>query len=415
MRVLYLCYRGNPFCGGQGIYLSYLTKELSKLGVETDIIIGPPYPENIDGWADVYKIENDSLWYHLTRKVPLKRLNRVFTFWGFIDYFLTRIHMFPEMETFSFRSFFFMKKLLKQKHYDIIHDIQCLGWGLLPMKGYGIPIVSTVHHPLTRDRDADFQSNRKLWDFFTTIMFYPITMQRKVINRLDRVITSSYEGVDELDRAFGLPASRISVVYNGMDVDEFSCHGLKREDRAILYVGNTEDRKKGISYLIEAFAGLPEDITLTIVDEGPPKGLTVYNLCKKLGIKEGRVKFTGRLDNKDLVYLYNTKTILVMSSLYEGFGLPAAEAMACEMPVIATSAGALTEVVGSDGAGILVPPEDAESLQNAIVKLLGDRELRIKMGKIGRKRAVDNFAWPAAARNTLEVYKNVIEEYGNKK
>lgn len=414
MRVLFLCYRGNPFCGGQGIYLTYLSKELAKLGVEVDIIIGPPYPENIDRWADVYRLENESYWYCKTTNLPYKRVKDILSLWKFTDWFLTRFHVFPEMETFSFRSFFYLRKLLKEKDYDIIHDIQCLGWGLLPMKGYGVPIVSTVHHPLTRDRDADFLVDRSLWDYYTTIMFYPLTMQRMVINRLDKVITSSYEGVDELKRSFDLDPSMISVVFNGLDVNEFKNTGLSREERSILYVGNTEDRKKGIRYLIEAFAGLPDDVTLTIVDEGPPKRLTAYNLAEKLGV-EKRIIFTGRLPNRDLVRLYNTKTMLIMSSLYEGFGLPAAEAMACEMPVIATAAGALTEVVGRDGAGVIVPPEDSDAIREAAIKLLNNSELRTEMGRKGRQRVVENFAWPVAARNTLEVYKEVIKEYKEKK
>ncbi len=410
MRVLFLCYRGNPYCGGQGIYLYNLTRELAKLGVEIDVIVGPPYPDPMEEWARVFRVENLNLWCERTRRLPYKKLTRIYSFWNFVDYFLTRFHIFPEMETFSFRAFFLLKKLLRENRYDIIHDVQCLGWGLVPMKGYGMPIVTTVHHPLTLDREADFLIDKNAWEMAMTIMFYPLTMQRFVINRLDRVITSSHEGIGVLGEAFGLRKERISAVYNGMDVELFRNHGEKREERSLLFVGNTEDHKKGMRYLFEALAMLPEDVTLTIVDEGPPNRLTAWGMIRKLGL-EKRVTFTGKVDLSALVRLYCTTTILVMSSLHEGFGLPAAEAMACETPVVATSAGALKEVVGSGGAGILVPPRDPKALAEAISALLKNKKLRAFMGKKGRKRAEENFAWPVAAKNTLDVYRDVIEAY----
>jgi glycosyltransferase involved in cell wall biosynthesis len=242
------------------------------------------------------------------------------------------------------------------------------------------------------------------------VLFYPLSMQRIVINRLDRIITSSSEGVGTLGRAFGLPAEKLSVVYNGMDVEAFRNTGEPRRERTLLFVGNTEDHKKGMRYLFEALAMLPEDVTLTIVDEGPPKRLTAWGMIQELGL-ERRVSFTGKVSLSELVSLYSTCAVTVMASLHEGFGLPAAEAMACETPVVATTAGALPEVVGDDGAGLLVPPRDPAAIRDAVEKLLGDEGLRMSMGKKGRRRAERNFAWPVAAKNTLAVYHDVIESY----
>lgn len=410
MKVLICGYRGNPYCGGQGIYIYNLTRELAKLGVEVDVMVGPPYPDPLEEWADVHKIENLNIWSIKTKDIPLDKVKRILaTPWNFADYVLTRLHMFPEMETFSFRAFFALKKILKTKRYDIIHDIQSLGWATVPMKGYGIPIVTTVHHPLTKDRDADLAGNRGLWDKTTTILFYPLVMQGFVIRRINRVITSFTEGVDELQKAFRVKRKNVSVVFNGMDVDMFQNTGEKREENSLLFVGNTEDSKKGLVYLFEAMTMLPEHITLTIVDDGPPKKLTAGDMIKKRGL-EKRVKFTGKLTYEQLVSMYSRKTILVMSSLFEGFGLPAVEAMSCKTPVVVTTAGSLKEVVTPE-CGILVPPRDPAALRDAILKLLADRKLREKMGANGRKQAVENFSWPVAAKNTLEVYKDVIEKY----
>ena len=127
MRVLILGYRGNPYCGGQGIYIYNLSRELAKLGVKVDVMVGPPYPDPLEEWATVYKIENLNMWSIKTKDIPYEKLKRIFSPWNFVDYILTRLHMFPEMETFSFRAFFALEKILKTKRYDLIHDIQSLG------------------------------------------------------------------------------------------------------------------------------------------------------------------------------------------------------------------------------------------------------------------------------------------------
>jgi len=413
MRVLILGYRGNPYCGGQGIYIYNLSRELAKLGVTVDVMVGPPYPDPLEEWATVHKIENLNMWSIKTKDIPFEKLKRIFSPWNFLDYILTRLHMFPEMETFSFRAFFALEKILQYKKYDLIHDIQSLGWATVPMKGYGIPIVTTVHHPLTKDREADLQRNWGFWDKTTTILFYPLVMQGFVIRRVDRVITSFKEGVDELHKAFRVKKERVSVVYNGMDVEMFQNTGEPREENSLLFVGNTEDTKKGLVYLFEAMTMLPEEVTLTIVDDGPPKKMTAGDLIKKYKLGH-RVKFTGKLSYDQLVSMYSRKTILVMSSLFEGFGLPAVEAMSCQTPVVVTTSGSLKEVVSPD-CGILVPPKDPVALKDAIMKLLKNKKIREKMGKNGRKWAVENFSWPVAAKNTLEVYKDVIKEYRSRR
>jgi len=244
----------------------------------------------------------------------------------------------------------------------------------------------------------------------TTLMFYPLTMQRVVINRLDRVITSSVEGVKELQNAFGLKPEKVSVVMNGIDVEGFRNSGGKRVDNQLLFVGNTEDHKKGLRYLFEAMTMLPETITLTIVDEGPPKRLSAFELIQNYNL-EHRVTFTGKVDMGTLVHLYSTKTLLVMSSLHEGFGLPAAEAMACGTPVVTTTAGALKEVVAHGECGLMVPPKDPVALKDAILEVLKDKKKQKDMGKKGRLRAVDLFSWPVAAENTRKVYEDVIATY----
>jgi glycosyltransferase involved in cell wall biosynthesis len=407
VKVLFLLYRGNPYCGGQGIYLYYLSRELVKLGAEIDVIVGPPYPDPIDEWATVHKVENLNIWAIKSKDFSAYKRKRLLSPWNFIDFFLTRLHVFPEMQTFSMRAFFLIRKLLEKKKYDIIHDINTLGWGNLPIKGFGIPVISTIHHPLTRDRDADLLLENTLWGKLTTILFYPLFMQRTVINRLDRIITSFSGGVEELKSSYGLKDHKVSVVYNGLDTEKFVNCGNRREENSLLFVGNTEDYKKGLIYLLQAMARMPERITLTIVDEGPPLKLHASDLVEKYNLAD-RITFTGKVDLDRLVRLYSEKTLLVMPSLYEGFGLPAVEAMSCSTPVVTTDAGALKEVV-DDSCGIRVPPKDPEALKDAVMSIIDNKNLRDRMGRAGRKRAVDLFSWPVAAKNTYNVYLDVVD------
>jgi glycosyltransferase involved in cell wall biosynthesis len=216
---------------------------------------------------------------------------------------------------------------------------------------------------------------------------------------------------------FKVPADRLRVVYNGIDNEIYSRKEEASQNRnGLIMVGNTDDRKKGVLYLLKALQMLREDgIKLTIVDDAerhssyiedvgplPSYGL---KLVKKLNLC-GMVQFTGRLTHEELAQYYSAAQIAVVPSLYEGFGLPAAEAMACGTPVIATTGGALPEVVGD--AGILVPPGSADALAAAIKQLLNDKQAQERMSEAGRKRVKEKFDWEQAARKTLEVYQEVL-------
>jgi glycosyltransferase involved in cell wall biosynthesis len=229
-------------------------------------------------------------------------------------------------------------------------------------------------------------------------------MQGRVIRRCDRVLTSSGETAREIERAFGVPADRIRNVANGLDTDFFQPgNGTPRKVDRLLFVGNTDDPKKGILYLLRAMAYLPEKITLRIVDDGAPVKSFAPDLVKKLGLGR-RVAFTGKLSAEALREEYRSAQVTVVPSLYEGFGLPAAEAMACGTPVVATTAGALPEVVGEEGTGILVSPRDARALEQA----LEDEGRRGKMGKAGRERVESLFSWRRVAERTVRVYEELM-------
>jgi glycosyltransferase involved in cell wall biosynthesis len=320
--------------------------------------------------------------------------------------------------TFSLRAYAKIRELCKQRRFDIIHDNQSLGYGLLLVKRLNIPVIATIHHPLPIDRQADLEQANGLRDKWRIRKFYSfIHMQAFVSRRLERIITVSQSAAERTEFFFRVPTDKIRVVYNGIDTSIYNRNKEASENRnGLIMVGNTDDRKKGILYLLKALQLLREDgIRLTIVDDAerhssytddvgplPSYGL---KLVEKLNL-DGMVHFSGRLTREELAQRYSSAQIAVVPSLYEGFGLPAAEAMACGAPVIATTGGALPEVVGD--AGILVPPGSADALAASIKQLLDDKRAQQQMSEAGRKRVEEKFSWEQAARKTLEVYQEVL-------
>jgi glycosyltransferase involved in cell wall biosynthesis len=149
------------------------------------------------------------------------------------------------------------------------------------------------------------------------------------------------------------------------------------------------------------------DVRLTVIGT-PKKNGKVVKLIKDLGIG-GRITFTGRIEDKEFVRRYARASVAVVPSVYEGFGLPAGEAMACGVPVISTTGGALPEVVGE--AGLLVPPADHEALSKAITTLFDNPQRARELGEAGFKRVHAHFTWKKAAEKTVAVYRETIGDY----
>jgi len=411
LKIGLLSYRGNPYCGGQGIYLTYLANELIKLGHEIHVIVGPPWPLFLKG-ATVHQVENFNFFGKKRDFLPPGNPFKIFSPLHFYEFCASRLGVFPEIKAFSFRAFFKLLHLARTHRFDILHDNQCLGYGMLLWKLLGVPVVSTLHHPLSIDRATWFEQPSTLKQKVKRVLYYPLLMQKIVSNHLDRIITVSHDSAREIHQAFGIPPEKIRVVYNGLDSREFApIPGLAKKPNSLIFVGNSEDRKKGLLYLLQALAYLPESVSLTVVDGGAPQRSFAPMLVEKYKVGR-RVFFTGKIGPGDLVRLYGSAEIAVVPSLYEGFGFPAAEAMSCELPVVSSTAGALPEVVGNDGAGILVPARDGPALAKAIRRLLEDPELRRQMGQAGRRRVVNLFTWENAARQMVEVYREAIDAHG---
>ncbi|TDT30924.1 glycosyltransferase family 4 protein [Naumannella halotolerans] len=398
MRVALLSYRSKPHSGGQGTYVRQLSRGLTQLGHQVEVFSGQPYPE-LDPGVGLTKVPSLDLY----REPDPFRRPRLGEFRNLIDVaeFATMCTAgFPEPWTFSLR----VARLLADRRgdFDIIHDNQCLGSGLLDLQRAGWPVVATIHHPITRDRRLDL-AEATGWRRLTVRRWYGfLRMQGRVARRLPRILTVSANSAADIATDFGVDPERISTVGLGVDLEQFAPRPQRRPN-SIVCIASADMPLKGVPVLLRAVAELATDreVTLTLVT---PPGGTAIGQAAELGIGD-RVQIRSSLSEAELAELLGTATVACVPSLYEGFSLPAVEAMASGTPLVATRAGAIPEVVGE--AAMLVAPGDVTELRLALAKVLDDAQLRESMAAAGRARAAEAYSWLAAARSTAAVYEQV--------
>ena len=388
--------------------MRYLSNALRDLGHEVDLMSGPPYPI-VDDDVGLIKLPGLDLytlnsWQRLFIN-PLK-LN---TYPNFVEWSGTATGYFSEPLAFGMRAYRYLVDNGNKK-YDVIHDNQTLSYGIADIQKLGYPVVETIHHPVTIDRDLAIKSAKSFKDKLGYRRWFSfINMQIKVARQLSHIITVSEMAKRHISEVFKVPESRLYVVYNGIDTEIFSpSDEVERLDNMILMVMSRDTFVKGLRFLLEALAELRHKYDLKLVVVGTTLGDGVTEkLMDRLGIAD-RVQFVNKIDTAELVRLYRSATLVAVPSTYEGFGIPAAEAMACGAPVVSTTAGALPEVVGD--AGLLVPPADSHALTNSIAQLLDDPERRKEFSILGRKRILEQFSWKEAAKRTLEVYLEAVRQ-----
>jgi glycosyltransferase involved in cell wall biosynthesis len=406
LRICLLSYRSNPHCGGQGVYIKNLSRALKDLGHQVEVVSGPPDPR-LDDDIPVFRLPCLDLYNpdDLFRLPSLKELSDPVNFmeWAGIS-----TMGFTEPFTFGLRAYRFLKD--KFHRYDIVHDNQCLSYGLLAIMKR-VPTTVTIHHPITVDRRLAIRAARSPWKKLQTRRWYSfVGMQKRVASRLSPLITVSESARRDIAKEFRLPVQNLRVVPNGINTELFyPLPEIEREKNLLMVTNSADTALKGLSYLLLAVAELSKtrDLRLMVVGT-PPKNGGVAKLIRELGI--GRlITFTGHIDHSAFVHHYARATMAVVPSLYEGFGLPAGEAMACGVPVISTTGGALPEVVGD--AGVLVPPADSGALARAIKTLLDHPERARQLGQAGLKRLRASFTWEKAAEKTVEVYREAIRDH----
>ncbi|EST37200.1 glycosyl transferase family 1, partial [Streptomycetaceae bacterium MP113-05] len=408
LRIALLSYKGNPFCGGQGVYVRHLSRELARLGHHVEVIGAQPYPV-LDAGVTLTELPSLDLYrqpdpFRTPRRDELRDwidLLEVGTMWT---------GGFPEPLTFSLRA----RRHLAARgdDFDVVHDNQTLGYGLLGLQRLGLPLVTTIHHPITVDRRLELAAAGTRRRRASVRRWYGFTrMQRRVARRLPSVLTVSGSSQHEIADHLGVPDERIHVVHIGADTTLFAPDPAVPEvPGRIVTTSSADVPLKGLVYLVEALAKLRTenpDAHLVVVGRRPGGG-PVARALEQYGLQDA-VQFVKGISDAELANLVRGAQIACVPSLYEGFSLPAAEAMATGTALVATTGGALPEVAGADQDTCLaVPPGDSGALAAALGTLLADPGLRARIGAAGRQRVLRRFTWEQAARGTVAHYRAAL-------
>ena len=410
MRIALLSYRSKTHCGGQGVYVRHLSRGLVELGHDVEVFSGQPYPEILDPRVRLTEVPSLDL-YREPDPFRVPRPSEIRDRIDVLELATMWTSGFPEPRTFSLRA----ARLLAQRRdeFDVVHDNQCLGTGLLRIAADGLPVVATVHHPITRDRVLDLAA-AKWWRKPLVHRWYGFAqMQKRVARRIPDLLTVSSSSATDIADDFGVSPEQLRVVPLGVDTELFKPHDEPRVPGRIIAISSADRPLKGIGHLLQAVAKLraEHDLELQLVAKLEPNGPT-EKLIAELGISD-IVHTSSGLSDAELAALFASAEIACIPSLYEGFSLPAVEAMASGTPIVASRAGALPEVLGPDGeCADLVAPGDVGELTYALDRLLSSPERRHWLGTAGRRRALDVFSWESVAAQTVRVYEQAIARTG---
>jgi glycosyltransferase involved in cell wall biosynthesis len=409
LRILLPSYRSDPHTGGQGIYMRLISKALVDLGHHVDVISGPPYPE-LDPRVGLIKLPSLDMYARenpiscVTMDIlrdPTDRFEWWSHNWG----------GFPEPYTFGQRMAAYMRD--KIGDYDIMHDNQTLCYGMLDVRDMGLPVVGTIHHPITMDRRIDIAHAKWPHMKFLKWRWYSfLNMQMKVARALDPLIVVSDSTKRDVHCDFDVPMERMVRIHHGIDHELFTPQPhITRKTNRLMVTASADVPLKGLIYLIRAYHHLLQthkDLELLVVGR-LREGQTMDEL-NRLGIRD-RVQFISGLSGEEIRDLYAEATIAISPSVYEGFGFPAGEALSCGVPLIATDGGSLPEVVGD--AGIIVPHSNPAALAEAIDSLLNDPDKRAAMSQKGRQHILDSFKWERCAREVVALYRDTIARHAS--
>ena len=409
LRVAMLAYRGKPHVGGQGVYVSRLSAALADLGHGVTVLGGPPYPE-LDPRVPLVKLGGLDLWAppHPMRKPRAWELKDWIDVAEYVSFVTGN---FSEPMAFSLRAWRHLRP--RRGGFDIVHDNQTLGWGILALQRSGWPLLETIHHPITVDRRLELAHARSPREHLGKRRWYAFTkMQTQVARRLPRVLTVSESSKTDIARDHRVPPERIHVVPVGVDADLFSpVPSVARRPGRLITTASADVTMKGLSFLLEAVAKLltERQVELTIIGK-PARDSAASRAISELGL-EDVVTFVSGVSDRRIVELYAEAELAVVPSLYEGFSLPAIEAMACGVPLVATTGGALPEVAGTHGETcFLTEPGDAEALAAVLRAALDDPDARARVGPAGRQRVIRQWSWRKTAERTVEQYRAVLAD-----
>ena len=411
LRIAYLTYRGKPHVGGQGVYTRHLTKALVDLGHSVEVFGGQPYPV-LDERIAMHKLPSLDIF---NDQYP-GRLPAYWEMKTWPDVVETARYLtgqFSEPLAFSKRAYRTLQTRVND--FDLVHDNQCLGWDILKIEKI-IPTIVTLHHPITKDRELEMSHAPNWWKRRSVGRWYSfVEMQGKVASKMPRIVVVSENSITDINKDMGVSRDRMRLVPVGVDPELFKpLPHVARQPGRLITTASADVALKGLAYLLEAMAKLrtERDIRLTII--GKPRPGHSMDLIESLGLKP-YIDFVSGVTDERIVELYAEAELAVVPSLYEGFSLPAIEAMSTGICLVATDGGALPEVTGTHNDTVLqCPAADADALATQIARGLDDAALRSRIGEAGRNRVVSRWSWKHCAQLTVEQYREVLEMPHNK-
>ena len=403
-----MSYRSAPFGGGQGIYVYELSKALNSIGHNVDVISGPPYPELI---ADIELIKLPGLNLFSTfkfrerLKIFFHTKNKSLDDW--YEFGSTLMGGFPELQTFGNRA----KIFLSDKNYDAVIDNQSISFGMIDIQK-SKPLIEIMHHPISKDYFYDLKFARGLVQRLSKMRWFSfLKMQKKVAKQIKVVVTPSLNSKQDIHHDFKVPMQNIQVIPNGIDFNTFcSLPNIVPRVNGVITTASADVPLKGLDFSLHAIARLKSeypDINLTVIGSPRAEGHT-ERLIKKLKLEE-QVSFKTNLTKEEITHEYAKSSVAVVSSLYEGFGFPVGEAMACATPLVATNVASIPEITGSFAQ--LIPAEDEEAIYQGIKNIFQNPQKYKIQAELGRQHIIENFNWTKIGHAYEELLYKTINDF----
>ena len=408
LKIAILSYRSAPFGGGQGIYVYELSKALNNIGHNVDVISGPPYPELI---ADIELIKLPGLNLFSTfkfrerLKIFFHTKNKSLDDW--YEFSSTLMGGFPELQTFGNRA----KIFLSDKNYDAVIDNQSISFGMIDIQK-SKPLIEIMHHPISKDYFYDLKFARGLVQRLSKMRWFSfLKMQKKVAKQIKVVVTPSLNSKQDIHNDFKVPMQNIQVIPNGIDFNTFcALPNIVPRANGVITTASADVPLKGLDFSLHAIARLKSeypDINLTVIGSPRAEGHT-ERLIKKLKLEE-QVSFKTNLTKEEITHEYANSSVAVVSSLYEGFGFPVGEAMACATPLVATNVASIPEITGSFAQ--LIPAEDAEAIYLGIKNIFQSPQKYKIQAELGREHIIENFNWTKIGHAYEELLYKTINDF----
>lgn len=408
LRIALLTYRGKPHCGGQGVYTRHLAKALTDLGHHVEVFSGQPYPI-LDEGIELHKLASLDIWNdQFPGRSPAWW--EVETLADMAEVWTHRLGTFAEPLAFSMRAYQTLRERIDD--FDVVHDNQTLGYGILALQKRGLPVLATIHHPITVDLRLELEQTQGFVQRWGKRRWYGFTrMQTFVAKRMKRIVTVSQSSKNDICADHHVDAEKVHIVPVGVDTNLFRpLDNISRIPGMIVTTASADVAMKGLHHLLEAVAKLREtnsDVHLVVIGK-PKEGSLASETLNRLNLG-AHVEWVSGVSDTRIVELYAQCCVACVPSLYEGFSLPAIEAMSAQTALVTTTGGALSEVVGPNGeAALTVEPGSADLLSEALAKVLHDPELARRLGNAGRQRVLDKWSWKHTAEATVEQYYELL-------